>query len=303
MLKWKNALAIVNPKAGRWGSEKAAPRLLARVFADNDGRLTVRTVSGSQDARTWAEYAAREGFDLIVVCGGDGTLNETLNGLAVGGTLPVAILPTGTGNVLATELGIPKRLSEAVALIYDGTLANVDCGDVTSHGRRFAFSVSMGYGSKIIADARTELKNLLGFPAYALTGLKHLLRIRSASFDCRLDGEAHAFQAQMVLVVNVPMAIVHVGTVGTAARPDDGLLDVLVFSHRNLQELVSLLAELVRKPKTPLPGLRTFQARTIEISSTPPLPVLIDGDPVESGPISIAVRPRELQVVVPKKRN
>lgn len=300
-MRWNNALTIINPRAGRWGSEKNVPRLVRELFARHGGRVTLRSISGSSDARTWAEHAASEGFDLVIVCGGDGTVNETVNGLAGGEPLPLAVIPTGSGNVFAQELGIPKSISAAVGLIEGAALRAVDLGNVTSHGRVIVCAATVGYGSKIIADAKQELKNVLGYPAYVLTALKHIIRIETALFDCRFDGRAEMLRAQMLVIANGGLRSIHLGNFVPPVSIDDGALDIFVFSHKRFQDLVSLLAGMVLSPKIPSPALPAFRAHTIEITASPSLPFLVDGEPCDNGKtISITTAPKTLKVLVPR---
>ncbi|MFH1171737.1 MAG: diacylglycerol kinase family protein [bacterium] len=299
-MKWNNALAIINPRAGRWRSERSAAELLRAAFAQHGGSLTIRTVSGPQDARLWAEDAARDGFDLCIVCGGDGTVHEVINGLLRGTMLPIALLPTGSGNVLTAELGIGKKLRDAVCCIHNGTLRSIDAGMITSHNRMFVNAITLGYGSRIIADARQELKNFLGYPAYVLTALANLTRINTARFRCTIDGSQKTFDAQMVMVANVGLKSLHLPQYGPVISVDDGLLDVILFSHKNIQDLAWFLAGIILPSRLPPAQLTCFRGREITITSNPVLPFLVDGESVVSGEVSIASRPGALRVVAPK---
>jgi YegS/Rv2252/BmrU family lipid kinase len=295
-MHWNKALAIINPRAGRWRSEKNAARLLRNAFAHEGGSLVIREVSGAQDARMWAKEAAREGFDCCIVVGGDGTIHEVVNGFSLSTMLPLAILPTGSGNVLAAELGIPKAIKDAVRCVHHGRLRTIDIGRALSHGRCFTNALTVGYGSRIIADARQELKTLFGYPAYILTAFAKLISIPTAQFRCVFDGAAHQFEAQMILVANVSFKSLRLHHIGPPVSIDDGLLTAMVFRHKTLQDLARLLAGIVRRPQTPLPQVQIFSARTIEITSEPLLPVLFDGELCESKAVRVAVWPHSLPV-------
>lgn len=298
-MRWRNALAIINPRAGRWGSERAVPRLLRKAFATHSNQVTIRTVGGSLDAQTWAEHAAQEGFDFLIVSGGDGTVHAAATGLLRSQTLPLAILPTGSGNLLAAELGIPRRIASAIELLETGSVRTIDIGNVTSHDRLLLAVGAVGYGSTIIADARQELKSFLGRPAYYVSALKHLIRIPRAHFSCRFDGTLAEIDAQMIVVANTDIETLSLRRLGATIAVDDGLLDVLVFSHKNFQEFAKVLSGIVLPGKKRTLQLQTFQAKDVAIEATPPLPLVLDGEQYESGPLHVRAAHRAIPILVP----
>lgn len=300
-MKWKKALAVINPRAGRWGSEKAVPRLLRFAFEKNGGDLVIRTIAGSQDARIWATHAAGEGFDLIIVSGGDGTIHETVNGFLRSTPLPIAIVPTGSGNLLARELGIPKKPKSAIRLIHAGGLRSIDVGAMTSHDRVLLNALTLGYGSRIIADARKELKNLFGYPAYILTALRHMIRITRAKFHCVIDGVEKDFDAQMVMLANVGLTSLRLRKLGPRVLPDDGRFNLILFRHRRFQDLLSILAGIALPHRKPSVRLASYLGKTFTLTSQPSLPLLVDGEACESGTVTVEVRPRAAVFLVPEK--
>ena len=303
-MKWKKALAIINPRAGRWRSEKAVPRLLRHAFEKNDGSVVIRTIAGSQDARLWAAHAAAEGFDLVIVSGGDGTIHETVNGFLRSTTVPIAIIPTGSGNLLSRELGVPKSLKGAIRLIHSGELRSIDIGVITSHDRVLINALTLGYGSRIIADARKELKNLFGYPAYVLTALRHMIRITRAKFHCVVDGAEKDFEAQMVMLANVGLTSLRLRKLGPRVLPDDGRFNLILFRHRRFQDLLSILAGIALPNRKPSVRLASYLGKTFTLASQPPLPLLVDGEAFEGGTVTVEVRPRAATFVVPgKKKN
>ncbi len=299
-MQWKKPLVIVNPRAGRFGSERGVSKLITTLFAPSGITPEIRFIAGSSDARTWAEHARREGFDLVIVAGGDGTVNEAITGLQQGGMLPVAILPVGTTNLLVQELGIPKALPKAVAMIEKGVVRPIDVGRITTHGRYMLAAAVIGYGSRIFVDARQEFKSFFGYPAYVLAALKNIIRVPTAHFRCTLDGEERIFEAQMVLVANTNFATLRPLNLGPTVRIDDGVLDVVVFSHANFLATAELVANVVLQPGKPKPHVLSFTARHVTVETSPTLPVSIDGELVESAPMDIRVVPNAVSIIVPE---
>lgn len=302
MIRWHHPLVIINPRAGLHGSERAAPKLLARFFEHHHIAMEVREIAGSTDARTWAGHAKSEGFDLLLVVGGDGTVNQVVSGFGKTNALPIAILPTGTTNLLAQNIGLPKKIERCIDLLAEGVVRRFDVGRSPTHDRGMINAVTVGYGTKIFEDARQELKNLLGYRAYVFAALKNLIRIPSAEFHCTIDGQRHDVEAQMVIVANTNIPSLRTAGVGPETRVDDGKFEVLIFSHKSFLALADLVAGLMLHRKPQKPVIRTYLGRSVLIETNPVLPVAIDGDPVEGTPVRVEMDEGGLAILAPKMK-
>ncbi|WP_406004809.1 diacylglycerol kinase family protein [Streptomyces sp. NBC_00637] len=262
--------------------------------------------------------AVRDRARLVVVCGGDGTLRAAADALA-GSGVPLAVVPCGTGNLLARNLGLPLSPTEALAAALRGAPHRLDLGRVEGDGltaTHFAAMSGAGLDAEIMEHTDDRAKSVLGWPAYVLAGVG-ALRTPRMRLSVRLD-DAPALRrtARMVLVGNV-------GTVqgGTtllpAARPDDGLLDLLILDPRGVGGWVRALATLLRGgAKRPRPSdvdtlttrdgdrsgipVEFFTFRRAELTFDSTQSRELDGDPVAPGRrFTAEVRPGALTVLLP----
>lgn len=283
---------ILNPAAGP--SKPALEALFEPYFPACDIALTTRP----GDAERLARAAAESGADAVAVCGGDGTLSEAARGL-YGTGVPLAILPGGTANLLARDLGIPRRLRDAVALIFDphAALRAVDMGRV---GDRLFFHLGIGLEGEMVRRAGHAAKSAAGLLAYYASGLIALPACRPARYHLTLDGES-------VETDGINCTITSYGSIGLAGLslsraidPGDSLLDVIVIRRADLKRLVlagtsALLARDLSR------AIWHRQARIITVETTPPRPMTCDGETDLDSPASLTVSvvPGAIRVLVP----
>lgn len=262
--------------------------------------------------------AVREGTTLVVVCGGDGTVRTVADTLADSG-VPLAVVPCGTGNLLARNLGLPLSPVDALEAALTGGPHPLDLAAVEGDGlpaTRFTAMAGAGLDAAMMEHTDPRAKSALGWPAYALAGIG-TLRTPRMRVTIRLDG-APAFRrtARMVLVANVGTVQGGV-TLLPAARPDDGQLDLLVLDPRGPGGWIRALGTLLRGRATP-PRPSTAQTleaegedhhgvpvefftfRRAELTFDTPQSRELDGDPVGPGRrLTAEVRPGALTVLLP----
>jgi diacylglycerol kinase (ATP) len=217
--------------------------------------------------------AVEQGVDLVIAQGGDGTVMACVTGLA-GTDVPLAVLPGGTGNLLATNFDIPSELEDAVEIALEGDRVRLDVAAMDDD--RFVVMGGIGFDAAMLRDADPNLKEHLGAVAYLLSGLRNLRRRRSR-YRLRLDDRPPIDRVgQGVLIGN--LGRLQGGLpIMPDARPDDGLLDVAVLETRTVLDWLTLaLRVLLRRRKDP--QLELFQARRVEVSCDRPQPVERDGD-------------------------
>jgi YegS/Rv2252/BmrU family lipid kinase len=239
--------------------------------------------------------AVAEGVELVMAQGGDGTVMACVTGLA-GTDMPLAVLPGGTGNLLATNFDIPSDLEGAVEVALDGDRARLDVAAMDDD--RFVVMGGIGFDAAMLRDADPVLKERLGAVAYVLSGLRHLRR-RATRFRLRLDDRTVERTGQGVLIGNLGRLQGGLPVLPDA-RPDDGLLDVAVLQTRSVWDWLVLAARvLLRRRKDP--QLEAFQARRIEVDCDRPQPVERDGDPAEARDhLVVEVVPAALTLCVPR---
>lgn len=260
--------------------------------------------------------ALAEGVDLVVVAGGDGTVRECAGALA-GTDVPLAVVPSGTGNLLARNLGLPIDLVDAVHVALHGSDRRIDLGGIEPDepdGERRYFTAMAGIGldAAMVADAPDALKKKVGWPAYAVSATRHL---RDARMRVTLridDGEPIRRRARMVLVGNVGALQAGMQLL-PGAEPDDGLLDVVVFAPYGMagwaHATVRVLGRRRRDVSEVPPAQRRwrpiehFTGHSVEVETDRPEPRELDGDPIGPGTrLAVRVRPAALIVRVPGGR-
>ena len=222
--------------------------------------------------------AVAEGVDLVMAQGGDGTVMACVTGLA-GTDVPLAVLPGGTGNLLATNFDIPADLEAAVEVALHGDRVRLDVAAMDDD--RFVVMGGIGFDAAMLRDADPKLKERLGAVAYVLSGFKHLRR-RATRFRLRLDDRPPLERTgQGVLVGN--LGRLQGGLpVMPDARADDGLLDVAVLQTRTVADWLALAVRMLLRRRRKDPQLETFQARRVEVHCDRPQPVERDGDALDT---------------------
>ncbi|MBV9850156.1 MAG: diacylglycerol kinase family lipid kinase [Armatimonadetes bacterium] len=307
-----NALLIFNPAAGQG---RPAEALEAARLAFSPFLREVVVTQGRGDAEAAARRAAEcPGlFDAVLVAGGDGTLNEVLNGVLppssgsprIGGgggrhVLPVGLIPLGTRNVLARELGVPRGDMAAQAAVFErGRTRVLDLG--RAGGQYFSLVAGFGFDAAVVREVALPVKELIGPAAYAFATLGALARYRSTRFHLTLDGQTISADAFLVLVANVSSYAFRQIRPAPFAAPDDGWLDICVFERAPTDKVgfvTQVLAVLARRHLRD-PRVRYYRARRIEIMSDPPVQAQLDGDITGLTPLTMEVVPKALTVFVP----
>ncbi|MCZ7546290.1 MAG: diacylglycerol kinase family lipid kinase [Anaerolineae bacterium] len=253
------------------------------------------------DAKRLAEQAAASCVDAVVACGGDGTLMEVASGL-VGSEVPLGVLPSGTGNVMAVELGVGLSLQRAAALIYGGLPSEVralDVGQIKGQAgaRAFLMRASAGFEAVVAQETDPDLKNRIGVLAYGVAALQALRGAQRAQYHLSLDGRALICEGVSCLIANAGS----IGRLNLSISPRistaDGRLDVIVAS-REVEFALSVAANTFRL-KEFAAWFHHWQAREIVVEADPPQPVQVDGDHFGETPIAVSVMPKAIRVIAP----
>lgn len=255
--------------------------------------VTISVTECAGHATEVAREAAAQLVDVIVVNGGDGTINEAVNGLA-GTSTALAVLPGGTANVWAKEIGVSKRIETAMQVVLHGDRRRVDLG--VANGRYFLLMAGVGLDAAIIPRVNPWLKRRAGAMAYILAGIATAIRTRAWATQCRLDGDAIETSLYWMLAGNTRNygGIVNITK---AARIDDGLLDVALMKRGGLH----LVTDGVRLLFGRHAGSGNVMYRQVAEAfiETPGIPVQLDGELCLETPLRLGVAPRALTVVVP----
>jgi len=253
-------------------------------------------VEKSKFAPKKVRKALEHGADLVLVWGGDGMVQRCLDVLA-GTDVPMGVLPAGTANLFAANLGIPQDLERAVDIGLHGERTRIDVGSV--NGEHFGVMAGTGFDALLIRDADRGLKDRFGRAAYVWTGARNLQRSR-AQVRVDIDGK-HWFEgtAGCVLVGNLGKIIGGIGAFDDA-RPDDGVLDVGVVRATSALDWGRVLTRMAlgRSDRSPLAEIT--QGHKIDIRLDRKLPYELDGgDRKPTKHLRVAVEPRALVVCLP----
>jgi YegS/Rv2252/BmrU family lipid kinase len=274
---------------------------LRRRITDQDiDKLLWYEVPKSRKAPKKVREAVKAGVDLLIVWGGDGMVQRSIDVLARekdGARIPLAILPAGTGNLLAGNLGIPDDLEKAVDLAFHGERRRIDLGRL--NGEYFAVMAGVGFDGALIRDADRGMKDRLGKLAYVWTGLRH---VNGAAPEAKVlvDGvEWFDDEASCVLVGNV-------GTITGGihafddAKPDDGWLDVGVATAQGAMQWARALGTMAVGRSDHSPFVRITRARRVDVTLRHKLEYELDGgarDAVKK--LTIQVAPAAVTVCTP----
>lgn len=294
----RRVLVVFNPTAGRRGGRLAA--ILAALEAQ-DCEVVLRKTAGPGDATRIARDESR-GFDVLAVAGGDGTINEAANGLAeLGPDAPaLAVLPFGTANVLAHEIGLGLDEARVARTVATGRTETVHLGTVSEPrgtARRFLLMAGIGFDAAVVAGVDTRLKRRIGKGAYVWRMLVELWRYGYARYMVTVDGERHACASAVVAkgrfyggrFVCAPDACLNEPDFQVCLFLRAGRLHVLRYS---------LALALGRLPK--LPDVRLLRGRDIRLEGPFGAPIQADGDIVARLPSGVTIATHPLRLLYPQ---
>ncbi len=291
------AVLINNPAAGR---QKGAHEQIAQfrqMLAEQGIALDVLTTSVPGEATRLARQAISGGAECLIVRGGDGTVNEVLQGI-VGEPVTLALWPAGTANVLAEVLGLPRRLPDVVRMIAEHHTRCLSLG--RANGRYFVLMVGMGLDASIVREVNPWLKRHLGLLAYWVAGVKHLFMWKAPMFTLELGD--HRIRATFAAIANVPS---YGGGIRMApdARPDSEELRACVITSRSrLLYLFLYLPLAFLGWHIHQPGVLYVSVQRGRAYADPEMaiPFQVDGELAGTLPVEFEVVPRALRVVVPR---
>ena len=296
LMKLMKTLVIINPHAG--SAEDA--HALRSALADRPDMVTKETTYAGQ-AKEFAQQATGTDYHTVVAAGGDGTINEVINGLACApAQLRLGILPLGTGNDLARTLGVPLDPLDALRLLETGEERRLDIMRLETAGRVvYGLNVAAGgFTGQMNEELTDELKADWGPLAYILGAVKILPNLTDyETIITWEDGQPERIAALNVIVANGRTAAGGF-QVAPTANPEDGLLDVVIIRSCSLVELASVSAQLLTGSYLDSPHIVHRRVRSVSISSQPGMWFNVDGELLTKKTLAFSVQPRFLRVVV-----
>lgn len=289
---YKRIHIVINPAAGK---DEPMVNILNRAFRPYNVEWDVSITQKYGDAQAFARRAIDNGYDLVAGYGGDGTQHEIANAV-MGSNIAMGVLPGGTGNGFAHELGIPKSLTEAAEVLC--TSRKLRKTDIVQLKDGY-FIQRLYVGIEPEQQTSREMKDRYGTLAYAITAYQRRKAQRQVNYRILIDGKVIEMTANKVYVVNAAQTGTGIAVTGKFSRSDDGLLEVFVLNLKNL-ESVSAAAERMLNIPNELAEKFIWQGREITIETEPDQPVWTDGEYVGRTPVTMKVIPGGLNVVVPE---
>jgi len=293
-------LVVFNPAAGQRRHSQWLWNVLD-LLAGHGVRVDVAETRCRGHATALARGAAARGARLVVAAGGDGTIAEVITGLA-GSTVPLGIIPLGTGNQLAANLALPADVERAVEVLVTGRELPIDLGQLAD-GRYFALMAGAGWDAEVMSFATRELKERWGFGAYLYAGLRKCIAPPSALFRIVADELEFEVRAATVIVANAGQLVYDLLPldlrIGPGVSFHDGLLDVCIFAPRNLPDVAALLWRVASRRYVGDERMIYLQARHIRITADPPIVTQVDGDLNGETPLEARAVAGGVRVLVP----
>jgi len=291
---------VFNPTSGGRRKERldATLAMLRQSGCDVAVRPTAARGDAEAIARTLAGTAAST--DLLVVAGGDGTINEAVNGLmderlnGRAGMLPLALVPLGTANVLAAEIGLVPTAAAVAGAITGGAATAANIG--LANGRCFTAMAGVGFDAHVVANVNLRVKRLLGKGAYVLESVRQLIRFPFPRYRVTVDGQS--YEAASVIVAK---GHYYAGRYVCApdARLDQPEFHVCLFSRGGRWNAIRYAVALAFGRLQRLADFRILRGRTVTIDGPPGDPVQGDGDIIAYLPVRMEIAPRPLRLLVP----
>ena len=299
----RHAFVVLNPVAA--GRSDVIRRHLELHFAGAGWTWEIYVTTGEEripDVVRSALDRMDDRVDLVAAAGGDGTVSGVAGGVAQT-AFPVGIVPLGTGNTLARELGIPLALEGASRLLTsDHAVRNVDALAVGE--RFFLLNVSIGISGVMMRDTDRTDKRRFGRVAYVWTGLRKLFGYQPHRFDLTIDGERRRVRASEIAVANS-------GALGDPSlrwspqvELNDGHMDVCVFRAKSVLDYLRLAVAVLLRRHAEEPGIRHYIAESrVTVDTSSDLPVQGDGEFLGKPPVEVAVVPGAVRVIVPQEND
>ncbi|MFD1360796.1 diacylglycerol kinase [Lentibacillus salinarum] len=271
----RKARVIYNPTSGREAFKRELPTVMERLEIAGY-ETSAHATTGEGDAIEAVKMAVERRFDLVVAAGGDGTINEVINGLAEQDHRPkLGIIPTGTTNDFARALCIPRDIEKAVDVIVAGQSTLLDIGRVNEH-----YFVNIAGGGKLTEltyDVPSKLKTMLGQLAYYVKGIEMLPSLKPIRTRVEYDGTILDEDIMLFLVSNTN-SVGGFEKLAPDARLDDGYFDLLILKKMNLAEFVRIASLAVRGAHLDDKRIIYTQAQNISVTTDEKMQLNIDGE-------------------------
>ena len=294
----RKATLISNPKTGRYISRRKTIQELASDLTQKGVEVDLKFTSGPGDATEIAARAANNGSSDVIVAGGDGTINEAIQGM-VGTKARLGILPRGTANVLARELGLPMNIDDAISVAAKGKSRRIHFGiaidETTNAQRHFVLMAGIGLDASVVRSVLPGLKRRIGKGAFWLSGLSHLATWDPRPFTLEIEGETYS-----ATFAAIGKAARYGGDlmITPRARLDEPMFEICLIDTFSRVQYLQLLSYAMREGMpNGKKGVRFIKCS--KVRATGDAAVQVDGELLGHLPMSFEISPQSMEVIVP----
>ena len=293
----RTAHLIFNPVSGRGNAQEDLAYLRSHLSRTLD--LTVYETSPDCTARSLTQQSVKQNVDLIIVSGGDGTINAAAEAVTSSG-IPLAIIPRGTANAIATALDIPSNIPDACDIAVSGAIRTIDTASCNGHP--MVLLAGIGLEAAVVEQASRGSKDRFGALAYIMSGIQKLSELDSFEATIETDDKIISVSASAVTVANVAPSTSVLAQGPAEIIADDGLLDITIVASDGIGDTLAASYELFRSAVSNQAAARDdigyIRSKRVQITTEPPQKVVLDGEMVGTTPLDIKCIPSSLNLVV-----
>ena len=297
----RRAVIIANPTSGSYIFHRRQLEETMEFLRSYGWDIELKLTQAAGDASTIAREAVNAKVDVVIAAGGDGTINEVIQEL-VGSETTLGVLPIGTANVWAREMGIPLDIAGASEILAYGRTRRIDVGHVrdAEHERYFLLMVGIGFDGEVTRTVEKKFLKRLGVVGYLLVGFWLNIGYDSFQVTVKTGEQEVKTRALQIIIGNTQL---YGGAVKFTwqAQCDDGLLDVCIVRKRSKFRRIFIVLDFLLRRKQRSQWVSYEKSTTVEVQTRKPVAMQVDGDSCGSTPATFSIAPRALKVIVPRK--
>ena len=293
----RSAVIIANPTSGSYMQHRRQVDETMTFLRGYHWTIELKLTQKAGDARRLAQEAVEQGVDVVIAAGGDGTINEVIQEL-VGSETALGVLPIGTANVWAREMGIPLDIAGASEILAYGRTRRIDAGCVND--RYFLLMVGIGFDGEVTRAVEKKFLKRLGVVGYLLASFWLSFGYDSYQVSVKTGDNEEKMRALQIVIGNTQL---YGGAVKFTwqAQCDDGLLDVCIVRRRSKFRRIFIVLDFLLRRKQRSQWVSYEKSATVEVRTRKPVAMQIDGDSCGNTPATFTLAPRALKVIVPRK--
>ncbi|MBC8501035.1 MAG: diacylglycerol kinase family lipid kinase [DPANN group archaeon] len=296
---------IINPEAGIQkrnldrikkniflNKEERTERKIEEFFKKKELEIDIAHTKKAGDATNIAKRS--KNYDIIIAAGGDGTINEVINGIENYKT-KLGIIPIGSENVVSKELKIPTQINEACNIILKGKTKKIDLGLINN--KKFIFVVGIGFDAHAITNVKREVKRLIGKHSYTIAGLKTLFEHKPEELKIKIDNKKEE-TGYFAIISNVKRYGGNI-KITPEAELDDGYLDLCIFKNRDVWSVMKYVIGVASGQISKLKEIKHYKIKKADIKAKNKVLYHTAAEIGGTTPVKVSVLPRKLEIIVP----